>query len=108
MALEPLAGTRTKDPHGTGAPGLTGHPFPQVMTRDSDFFLPLAGSEGYGSRKPCVLPDAGGHGRCQLPALLLAPRLCWHQPESEAALIGSCVCGQGVMKRFSVSLCKFP
>lgn len=53
-------------------------------------------------------PSPAGHGTRQLRAPLLAPRLCWHQPESKAGLIGSCVCGQGVMKRFSVSLYKFP
>lgn len=53
------------------------------------------------------LAGAELHGHPVLPCSL-PPRLCWHRLENEAGLIGSCVCGQGVMKRFSVSLCKLP
>lgn len=41
---------------GTRVPCLTGHPFPQVRTRDSDLFIPGAVSEGHGCRNLSVLP----------------------------------------------------
>lgn len=132
--LEPLeslgtlfwVGTGTRNSHGTGAPGLGQGPRTPMALESLTSLGTRSPRSGQGTHTflfqwlalkvmeaetplSCQpRPSPTGHGTRQLHAPLLAPRLCWHQPESEASLIGSCVCGQSVMKRFSVSLCKFP
>lgn len=107
---------RDQDPGDAGAPRLRRAPRAPAQgqgTRDSHLFISKAGSESQRSGNPSVLPATAEPNQapnapapaCSAP---LPPRLCWHGPANEAGLIGSCVCGQGVMKRFSVSLCKLP
>lgn len=103
IVLEPLASAPC--PRTEGQPGMG--------TGDSRLFSSIAGSESQRSRNPSVPPStAEPHWAPNTPALAcsapLPPRLCWHGSANEAGLIGSCVCGQSVMKRFSVSLCKLP
>lgn len=112
MALMSLDGIRTKDPQWHWSPSPHWAPIPPGHDKGFRLFLfqwlALKVMEAETPLCCQMQPSLSGHGTCQLHAPFLAPRLCWHQLESEASLIGSCVCGQGVMKRFSVSLCKFP
>lgn len=99
----------TEDSHGTGAPHLCRAETARDGAGGLAFLLRwLALTISRAETPRCHQAQPGTKRASSGVLRSLPPRLSWHGPANTASVIGSCVCGQGVMKRFSVSLCKLP